>query len=70
MLSYRDSAGEPNGHSPITGVDLRAPFRLSSADDLQYPFSNYVRGYSGLLDYVWYQPEHLQVGSTKVPDPW
>ena len=43
------------------GVHLRAPMRLRSADDLQYAFSNYVRGYIGLLDYIWYDPERLEV---------
>ena len=43
------------------GVHLRAPIRLRSADDLQYAFSNYVRGYIGLLDYIWYDPERLEV---------
>ena len=45
----------------VYGVHLRAPYQLRSADDLQYPFSNYVRGYTGLLDYVWYEPDRLDV---------
>jgi len=45
----------------VHGVQLRAPYQLRSADDLQYPFSNYVRGYTGLLDYVWYEPDRLEV---------
>ena len=28
---------------------------------LRYPFSNYVRGYTGLLDYVWFEPDRLEV---------
>ena len=45
----------------VYGIHLRAPYQLRSADDLKYPFSNYVRGYTGLLDYIWYEPEQLEV---------
>lgn len=37
----------------ITGVPLATGLHLRSADNLQTPFTNYVRGYSGLLDYIW-----------------
>lgn len=46
---------------PITGIPLSVPFQLRSADGLQTPFTNYVRGYSGLLDYIWYEPSRLKV---------
>lgn len=45
----------------VYGIHLRAPYRLRSADDLGYPFSNYVRGYTGLLDYILYEPDRLEV---------
>ena len=53
------AAGQPG--SRVHGIHLRAPYRLRSADDLQYPFSNYVRGYNGLLDYILYEPDQLEV---------
>lgn len=46
---------------PITGIPLSVPFQLRSADGLQTPFTNYVRGYSGLLDYIWFEPSRLKV---------
>lgn len=45
----------------VDGIPLDIPFQLRSADELQSPFTNYVRGYSGLLDYVWYEPQQLKV---------
>lgn len=46
---------------PVTGIPLSIPFQLCSADGLQTPFTNYVRGYSGLLDYIWFEPSRLKV---------
>lgn len=43
----------------VTGVDVEVPFSLQSADGGRYECTNYVRGYSGLLDYVFFQPEHM-----------
>ena len=57
----RGSSADGQAENKVHGVHLRAPFRLRSADDLKYPFSNYVRGYTGLLDYVWYEPDQLEV---------
>lgn len=37
----------------VTGIPLTTGLQLRSADDLQSPFTNYVRGFSGLLDYIW-----------------
>ena len=37
----------------VTGVDLEIPFRLAAADALRTPFTNHVKGYQGLLDYIW-----------------
>ena len=34
---------------------------LRSADDLKTPFSNYTSGYKALLDYVWIDPEKIEV---------
>lgn len=44
------------------GLDLSLawPRPLRPAGDLQAPFSNYVSGYQGLLDYVWYDPAALE----------
>ena len=42
-------------------MDLQVPYQLRSADGLRYPFRNYVRGYTGLLDYVWFEPDRLEV---------
>ena len=48
--------------------DLSHSFCLQSADGLQFEFSNYVRGYGGLLDYVWYEPGRMEV-SRALPMP-
>ena len=45
----------------IVGLDVTIPFQLRSADGLRTEFTNYVRGYSGALDYVWYEPARLRV---------
>lgn len=45
----------------IVGLELTIPFQLGSADGLRTEFTNYVRGYSGALDYVWYEPTRLRV---------
>ena len=45
----------------VNGISLSIPFQLRSTDELQSPFTNYVRGYSGLLDYIWYEPQRLKV---------
>ncbi len=47
--------------SVVNGIPLSIPYQLRSADDLQSPFTNYVRGYSGLLDYIWYEPQRMKV---------
>ena len=57
----RGSSTDGQAEKKAFGVHLRAPYRLRSADNLKYPFSNYVRGYTGLLDYIWYEPEQLEV---------
>lgn len=64
-----DGACSGNGAaSSISGADLSSPFVLCSADELKTPFTNYVRGYTGLLDYVWYQPERMRL-RTYYPQP-
>jgi 2',5'-phosphodiesterase len=45
-----DPAAPGDGLAP---VDLALPFRLAPADGLATPFTTWVRGYGGLLDYVW-----------------
>ncbi|KAK9846341.1 hypothetical protein WJX81_001906 [Elliptochloris bilobata] len=52
--------GAGNGGA-VHGVDLEHGFRLASVDSLATPFTNYVRGYSGLLDYVWHEPGRMAV---------
>jgi 2',5'-phosphodiesterase len=54
----------------VTGVDLRSPVVLAPADRLRSGVTNYVRGYQGLLDYVWYDPLTLAVDRVvPVPTP-
>ncbi len=45
----------------VPGIDLELPFAFAAADNLRSNVTNYVRGYEGLLDYVWYQPGRLEV---------
>jgi 2',5'-phosphodiesterase len=41
----------------VVGLDLASPFGpLAAADGMATPFTNFVRGYRGLLDYVWASP--------------
>ena len=54
-------SGDSNGEATPSGADLSSPFQLRSADCLATPFTNYVRGYAGLLDYIWYQPARMRV---------
>ena len=49
----------------VVGVELRSPFQLASADGLTTEFTNFVRGYSGALDYVWCAVCSSAVYSTK-----
>lgn len=60
-FSGADSNGNAEATAQVTGIPLRVPFQLRSADSLQTPFTNYVRGYAGLLDYVWFEPHRLKV---------
>jgi hypothetical protein len=57
QASSNGAAAEPdlpkNGDA-FPGLELRIPFSLASADNLETAFTNYVRGYKGCLDYVWY----------------
>ena len=48
----------------VAGMDLTSPFALRSADGMEPEFTNYVRGYQGLLDYVWYDTEHIRANGT------
>jgi 2',5'-phosphodiesterase len=43
----------PSATDGFTPPDLALPLRLRPADGLRSPFTNFVRGYTGLLDYVW-----------------
>ena len=60
-----DDEGEsPSGggeQTGIVGLDLTIPFDLRSADGLRTEFTNYVKGYIGALDYVFYEPARLRV---------
>ena len=43
-------------------VHLTSPFgSLRSADDLLLPYTNYVRDYQGLLDYIFLEPGRMDV---------
>ena len=44
----------------VTGISLTTGLQLRSADDLQSPFTNYVRGFSSLLDFIWCELVSLQ----------
>ena len=64
ILPRSDSAAA----SIIAGMDLASPFALRSADGMEPEFTNYVRGYQGLLDYVWYDRDHIRVkGTAPIP---
>lgn len=41
--------------------DISLPCTLQSADGLSDQPTTHVRGYTGALDYVWYDPRQLQV---------
>ena len=43
------------------GVDLRHDLVLASSDELTTSFTNYVRGYIGCLDYIFYEATRLRV---------
>ena len=45
--------GGNGGGGFVAGLDLSIPVTLRSADELRTPFTNHVRGYQGLLDYIW-----------------
>ena len=45
----------------VIGIDLESPFTFESSDEMIPEFTNYVNGYQGLLDYIWFQKEHLRV---------
>lgn len=49
------------GVTCTAGMDLESPFALNTADDMIPDFTNYVQGYQGLLDYIWYQNNCIQV---------
>lgn len=52
----------PDGSRPsFWARPLELPHRLASADGLSNQATNYVRGYAGALDYVWYDPGELEV---------
>ena len=52
----------------VPGVDLESPFgSLASADGLRTELTNYVSGYQGLLDYIWYDPQSFEVEQLVVP---
>ena len=49
------------GGGVVAGVSLSSPFSLSPADGLRSNVTNYVNGYEGLLDYVFYDTERIAV---------
>lgn len=52
----------------VPGVALEAPCALVAADGLRSGVTNYVKGYQGLLDYVWIEPGAMEVAQL-VPVP-
>jgi tRNA threonylcarbamoyl adenosine modification protein (Sua5/YciO/YrdC/YwlC family) len=61
-------AGEGAGAGAACGAALEHGWELASADELCTPFTNFVRGYVGCLDYVFYQPARMAVAHA-VPLP-
>lgn len=53
-----------NDNENVIGIDLESSFTFESSDEMIPEFTNYVNGYQGLLDYIWFQKEHLRVTST------
>lgn len=45
----------------VCGIKLTSTFSLASSDDMKPEFTNYVKGYQGLLDYIWYDKQNLSV---------
>lgn len=66
--AFESPADAPRHVIAVTGVDIAAPFKLRSADDLATPYTNYTSGYKALLDYVWYDEAALSsVAQLPVP---
>ena len=59
--SSSSTEGGPSAQHRVPGIDLTAPFSLAAADRLRSNVTNYVDGYSGLLDYVWYEEGVLEI---------
>jgi mRNA deadenylase 3'-5' endonuclease subunit Ccr4 len=52
------------------GVSLRHDLVLASCDALVTSFTNYVRGYIGCLDYIFYEATRLRVRQVAVLRPY
>ena len=63
-----DSEKVGEGISTV-GIDISHGWELASACDLKTSFTNYVRGYIGCLDYIFYQSRRLRLaGISPLPD--
>ena len=62
-LHEEGTAGGDEGRedAPHLGVTLGHQVALASSDALQTSFTNYVRGYVGTLDYIFYEATRLHV---------
>ena len=67
-VEARLNSQEAPAAAETVGLDLSIPVQLSSADRLRTAFTNYVRGYSGALDYVWLERDRMAV-AREVPLP-
>ena len=53
----------------LTPTDITIPFHLAPSDGLATPYTNLVRGYAGLLDYVWTDERVLKPVGGPPPPP-
>ncbi|UPQ97080.1 putative RibB-like alpha/beta DHBP synthase [Chloropicon primus] len=61
-LKYELDAGSALGGEAVTGFYLKNPFGpLTSADGLRSSFTNYVKGYIGALDYIFFNPQGMKL---------
>lgn len=67
--SHHGEAQEGPVAPPVPrGLHLQCPFLLRSCCELRPPWTNFVGGYTGLLDYILYQPGRMRVlGAVPLP---
>jgi len=45
----------------IAGMKLDSPFLFDTSDGMAPEFTNFVRGYQGLLDYIWFEDRYFRI---------